>query len=63
MEQELSYSFHLGSDKNKSKLVKRVAKDNLSGSTSLSNKQSVVTPKKSAIFAIITSFGVRLLFS
>ena len=37
MEQELSYSFHLGSDKNKSKLAKRVSKDNLSGSTSLSN--------------------------
>ena len=33
MEQELVYSFHLGSDKNKSKL----AKDNLSGTTSLSN--------------------------
>ena len=33
MEQELAYSFHLGSDKNKSKL----AKDNLSGTTSLSN--------------------------
>ena len=37
MEQELSYSFHLGSDKNKSKLAKKVAKDNLSGTTSLSN--------------------------
>ena len=37
MEQELAYSFHLGSDKNKSKLVKKVAKDNLSGTTSLSN--------------------------
>ena len=37
MEQELAYSFHLGSDKNKSKLAKKVAKDNLSGSTSLSN--------------------------
>ena len=26
MEQELAYSFHLGSDKNKSKLAKKVAK-------------------------------------
>ena len=37
MEQELAYSFHLGSDKNKSKLAKKVAKENLSGTTSLSN--------------------------
>ena len=37
MEQELAYSFHLGSDKNKSKLAKRVAKENASGTTSLSN--------------------------
>ena len=37
MEQELAYSFHLGSDKNKSKLAKRVAKENVSGTTSLSN--------------------------
>ena len=37
MEQELAYSFHLGSNKNKSKLAKKVAKDNLSGTTSLSN--------------------------
>ena len=37
MEQELAYSFHLGSDKNKSKLAKKVAKGNVSGSTSLSN--------------------------
>ena len=37
MEQELAYSFHLSSDKNKSKLAKKVAKDNLSGTTSLSN--------------------------
>ena len=37
MEQELAYSFHLGSDKNKSNLAKRVAKGNVSGSTSLSN--------------------------
>ena len=37
MEQELAYSFHLGSDKNKSKLAKRVSKDNISGTTSLSN--------------------------
>ena len=37
MEQELSYSFHLGSDKNKSKLAKKVAKENVSGTTSLSN--------------------------
>ena len=37
MEQELAYSFHLGSDKNKSKLARRVAKENVSGTTSLSN--------------------------
>jgi len=37
MEQELAYSFHLGSDKNKSKLAKKVAKENLSGTTSLAN--------------------------
>lgn len=32
-----NYSFHLGSDKNKSKLARKVAKGNLSGTTSLSN--------------------------
>ena len=37
MEQQLAYSFHLGSDKNKSKLAKKVAKGNVSGTTSLSN--------------------------
>ena len=37
MEQELACSFHLGSDKNKSKLAKKVAKENVSGTTSLSN--------------------------
>lgn len=37
MEQQLAYSFHLGSDKNKSKLAKKVSKGNLSGTTSLSN--------------------------
>ena len=37
MNQELAYSFHLGSDKNKSKLSKKVAKENVSGSTSLAN--------------------------
>ena len=37
MEQQLAYSFHLGSDKNKSKLAKKVAKENVSGTTSLSN--------------------------
>ena len=37
MEQELAYSFHLGSDKNKSKLAKKIAKENVSGITSLSN--------------------------
>lgn len=35
--EELSYSFHLGSDKNKSKVAKKVAKGNTSGTTSLSN--------------------------
>lgn len=37
MAEELSYSFHLGSDKNKSKVAKKVAKGNTSGTTSLSN--------------------------
>ena len=37
MKQQLAYSFHLGSDKNKSKLAKKVSKGNLSGTTSLSN--------------------------
>ena len=37
MEQELAYSFHLGSDKNKSRLAKKVAKENISGTTSLAN--------------------------
>ena len=37
MEQELAYSFHLGSDKNKSKLAKKISKVNVSGTTSLSN--------------------------
>ena len=37
MEQELAYSFHLGSDKNKSKVAKKTAKGNVSGTTSLLN--------------------------
>ena len=37
MEQELAYSFHLGSNKNKSKVAKKTAKGNVSGTTSLSN--------------------------
>ena len=37
MEQELAYSFHLGSDKNKSKVAKKTAKGNVSGTTSFSN--------------------------
>ena len=37
MEQELAYSFLLGIDKNKSKLARKVAKENVSGTTSLSN--------------------------
>ncbi len=37
LEQELAYSFHLGSDKNKSKIAKKTAKGNVSGTTSLSN--------------------------
>ena len=37
MEQKLAYSFHLGSDKNKSKVAKKTAKGNVSGTTSLSN--------------------------
>ena len=39
MEQELAYSFHLDNDKNKSKLAKKVAKENVSGTTSLSNNE------------------------
>lgn len=37
MEQELAYSFYLGSDKNKSRLAKKVSKGNVSGTTSFSN--------------------------
>ena len=37
MKQELAYSFHLGSNKNKSRLAKKVAKGDISGTTSLSN--------------------------
>ena len=37
MEQQLAYSFHLGSDKNKSKLAKKVSKGNVSCTTSLKN--------------------------
>ena len=37
MEQKLAYSFHLGSDKNKSKVAKKTAKGNVSGTTSFSN--------------------------
>lgn len=37
MGQELAYSIHLGSDKNKSKLAKKVAKSNTSKSTSFTN--------------------------
>ena len=34
---ELSYSFHLSNDKNKSRRIKTSAKNNLSGTTSFSN--------------------------
>lgn len=37
MPEELSYSIHLGSDKNRSKLAKKVAKSNGSSTTSFSN--------------------------
>ena len=37
MEQELAYSIHLGSDKNRSKVAKKVAKSNNSSTTSFSN--------------------------
>ena len=37
MDEEVAYSFHLGSDKNKSKVAKKVSKGNVSGTTSLSN--------------------------
>ena len=39
MEQELAYSFHLGSDKNKSKVAKKTAKGNVSVNTSFSNNE------------------------
>lgn len=35
--EELAYSFHLGSDKNKKNSIKEMAKTNVSGTTSLSN--------------------------
>ena len=35
--QELAYSIHLGSDKNRSKVAKKVAKGNSSSTTSFSN--------------------------
>ena len=37
MPQELSYSFHLGSNKNRKNSAKEIAKDNTSGATSLAN--------------------------
>ena len=37
MTQELSYSFHLGSNKNRKNSAKEIAKDNTSGTTSLAN--------------------------
>ena len=37
MEEELAYSIHLGSDKNRSKIAKKVAKNNNSSTTSFSN--------------------------
>ena len=37
MVQELAYSIHLGSDKNRSKIAKKVAKNNNSSTTSFSN--------------------------
>ena len=37
MSQELSYSFHLGSNKNRKNSAKEIAKDNTSGTTSLAN--------------------------
>ena len=37
MEQQLAYSFHLESDKSKSKLAKKLSKGNVSVTTSLSN--------------------------
>ena len=45
MEQELAYSFHLGSDKNKSKLAKKVSKGNISGTTCFSNNAIQFTKK------------------
>lgn len=34
---ELAYSFHLGSDKNRKNSVRNSAKNNISGTTSMSN--------------------------
>ena len=63
MEQELAYSFHLGSDKNKSKLAKKVAKENLSGTTSLSNNaiQNAKLARSGDNTAIINSFVLQSL--
>ena len=37
MSEELAYSIHLGSDKNKTNKAKKVAKNNPSGETSFAN--------------------------
>ena len=45
MNEELAYSFHLGSDKNKSKLAKKVAKGNVSGTIVVISKIYYSCPK------------------
>lgn len=55
MEQELANSFHLGSDKNKSKLAKKVSKGNVSGTTSFSN--NAIQNARGNIMIIRTTSG------
>ena len=61
MEQELAYSFHLGSDKNKSKLAKKVAKENVSGTTSLANNAIQNAKELSLKLCLLTSDNSLLL--
>lgn len=62
MGHKLSYSFHLGSDKNNSKLAKKVAKGNVSGTTSLSNN-AIQTAKDLQILISIFPTLVQNLYS
>ena len=59
MNEELAYSFHLGSDKNKSKVAKKVAKGNVSGTTSISKLPSFFFFN----VAVSINFEIKLCFS